>query len=376
MDYYQNSLSDIDKERLKDLLCEMEQASKEEVGYPVNLDFDYSELYPFLGYSINNVGDPFEDAIYKINTVKFEREVIQFFADITELPKDETWGYVTNGGTEGNMYGIFLARETLPNAIVYYCEDTHYSVGKALKLLNVRNIMIRRQNNGEMDYEDLRESIKYHRESSAIIFTTIGTTMTGAIDNIAKIKHMLKEIRFEEKSYIHADAALSGMIAPFLNEPPKWNFAHGIDSISISGHKFIGSPIPCGIVLAKKSKMRYIARAVEYIGSLDTTLTGSRNGITPLFLWYAIKRHGKEGFKKLVKECLETAEYAVNELNKTGIKAWRNKYSNTVVFPKPNDKIVNKWQLAIHGDIAHMITMPNVPKEKIDLFLADIKLTV
>ena len=35
----------------------------------------------------------------------------------------ETWGYCTNGGTEGNMYGLFLAREIYPKGIVYYFKD-------------------------------------------------------------------------------------------------------------------------------------------------------------------------------------------------------------------------------------------------------------
>ena len=41
------------------------------------------------------------------------------------------WGYVTTCGTEGNLYGMLLARETLPDGIVYTSSETHYSVFKA-----------------------------------------------------------------------------------------------------------------------------------------------------------------------------------------------------------------------------------------------------
>ena len=43
------------------------------------------------------------------------------------------------------------------------------------------------------------------------------------------------------------------MILPFVDDPPPWNFAAGIDSIAISGHKMIGSPLPCGVALARKA---------------------------------------------------------------------------------------------------------------------------
>ena len=72
------------------------------------------------------------------------------------LDREEAWGYVTSGGTEGNMYGLYMGRETFPEGTVYFSQDTHYSVVKLLRLLNIRNVMIRSQDNGEMDYLDLR----------------------------------------------------------------------------------------------------------------------------------------------------------------------------------------------------------------------------
>jgi len=368
---YEKPLAPEDKARLDALLAHIGDEAKTAVGYPCNAVFDYAELWPFLKYSVNNVGDPFEASNYRLHTREMECEVIKFFAELTHLPEEDYWGYVTNGGSEGNLYGVFLARETLPNAMVYYSEDTHYSVGKAMRILDVNSIMIRRQDNGEFDYDDLRESIKIHRDVPAIVFTTVGTTMTGAVDNIPLIKEMLRDMAMGNH-YIHADAALSGMIQPFVEEPEGWDFASGIDSISISGHKFIGSPIPCGVVLASRRNMERIARSVEYVGALDTTLMGSRNGITPLFLWYAIKRHGIEGFTKWARGCLEMAEYAVEAFAKHGIKAWRNKNGNTVIFPKPSQAVLDKWQIAVHGRIAHIITMQHVTKETIDAIVKDV----
>ncbi len=77
--------------------------------------------------------------------------------------------------------------------------------------------------------------------------------MRGGIDNIKRIQQDLASIGLERNDYyIHADAALSGMIMPFVDQPHPYSFEDGIDSISVSGHKMIGSPMPCGIVLAKR----------------------------------------------------------------------------------------------------------------------------
>ena len=92
------------------------------------------------------------------------------------------------------------------------------------------------------------------------------------------------------------------------------------------------------------------------MGVLDTTLTGSRNALTPLMIWYALRQHGLDGFREIVAGCLAVAEYAVARFNDSGIPAWRNRNSVTVVFPKPSDDVVRKWQLAPYEDIAHLIS--------------------
>jgi histidine decarboxylase len=364
-------LSEADKQRLDECFARIGRELDAYIGYPVNATFDYSPLFRFLQYPINNVGDPFVPSAIRVHTHEFEREVMGVFSNLTNAPADSTWGYVTNGGTEGNMYGIFLARELFPDGLVYYSEDTHYSVNKILRCLHVRNIMIKSQPDGGIDLEDLNETIKIHRDVPVIVFANIGTTMKGAIDDVAGIQAILKRLAIHQ-SYIHADAALSGMILPFVDKPQPWNFRAGVDSISISGHKMVGSPIPCGAVLVRKANVDRIARHVEYVGSLDTTIAGSRNGITPLFLWYAFRTVGLDGYRKMVGDCLATADYSIERLKAIGKKPWRHENSVTVVFERPSAALIRKWQLAAHGEIAHIITMPHVTRATIDTFAADV----
>ena len=286
---YANALSEKDTQELDQLYALIQNKTATVLGYPVAMDFDYSELYRFLQFPVNNIGDPFIESTYGISTRAMEAEVLDFFARLYRAEAGGWWGYITNGGSEGNMYGLYLARELYPKAMVYYSESTHYSVQKNLHLLDMPSIAIRTKENGEIDYDDLHDTIRMNRNMPVIVFANIGTTMTEARDDIRKIKAIFKDLAIHHY-YIHADAALTGGYCSFTDPPPAFDFEDGIDSLSVSGHKFIGSPIPCGIVLVKKSHRDRIANSVAYIGTVDTTITGSRNGITPLFLWYAIKR--------------------------------------------------------------------------------------
>jgi histidine decarboxylase len=263
-----------------------------------------------------------------------------------------------------------VAREIFPQGICYFSEETHYSVGKILRLQHTRNIMIKSRPDGAMDYDDLRETLRMHRDVPPIIFANVGTTMKGAIDDLDAIRGILSDLAISE-GYIHADAALSGMILPFVDEPQPWDFAAGIDSLSISGHKLLGSPLPCGVVVARKQHVDRIARSIEYVGALDTTITGSRSAIAPLFLWYRLRTLGRNGIAELVERSLGLAELAVRQLQRAGIDAWRHKNSITVVFPRPPAELMKKWIIAPKRKIGHLITLPPVDEATIDEFVRD-----
>ena len=365
------SLTPQDQQRLQKYYEEVSTNVDNLIGYPCAKDFEYEELDRFLRLPLNNVGDPFASSTAKIDSREFEREVLEFWAKQLRAPTDNWWGYVTSGGTEGNLYALYLARELLPDGIVYYSRDTHYSVGKNVHVLNMRNIMIRSQPNGEIDYEDLAATMAIHRDVPPILFLNIGTTMTEARDDIARIRGLLDDLALP-RYYIHADAAMSGAIAPFVDPRPQFDFEDGADSVTISGHKFIGSPVPCGMVLAKRDNVNRIARSIAYIGSLDTTIGGSRSGYAPLVLWYAMKRWGVEGMRQRATHCLNLAAYACDKLCEQGVKAWRNPDAITVVMPEVPVSIREKWQLASADGISHLIITPSIQKSEVDRFASEL----
>ena len=199
----------------------------------------------------------------------------------------------------------------------------------------------------------------------------LGTTMTGAIDDCQKIHQILNRQNITDY-YLHYDAALHGMIIPYTESHLKMKL-DDIHSLTISGHKFIGSPLPCGIFLTHKSIIDAEQKFVEYININDCTITGSRNAFTPLVLWYGIFRYDGKLLETRAKNCLNLAEKAVKIFKDEEITVWRNEVSPIIVFEKPSEKIIHKWQLATYKDIAHLVIMPHITEKMIKRFVRDIK---
>jgi histidine decarboxylase len=224
---------------------------------------------------------------------------------------------------------------------------------------------------GRIDLDDLQEAIRIHRDVPPIIFANVGATMKGAVDDLEGIHGILRDLAIP-RHYIHADAAFHGMILPFVDAPQPWDSQAGIDSIAISGHKMIGAPIPFGVAIARRAHVERIARSIDYIGTLDTTLCGSRKAIAPLFLWYAFRTVGRDGFRRTFAECLEVADYAIDRLDELGRSPWRHKHSPIVVFDRPPASVTGKWQLAVHDQIAHLVAMPHLTRAHVDRLVEDI----
>lgn len=351
----------------------IKERTKHHLGYPYNLDFNYEELSRFFKYSINNLGDPFNASNYGVHSRQFELEILDFFSKLWKL--DDYWGYVTNSGTEGNLQSILVARENFPDGILYASSESHYSIFKAAHFYRMEAKSIPTSWNGCIRLDLLRDEISKNKDKPVIINVNIGTTVKGAVDNIDGVIGVLKQLNIpRDKYFIHCDGALFAMMLPFLESENKLtvDFTMPIDSIAISGHKFLGTPMPCGVMLTRKNLMTPLLKPIEYLNSVDSTITGSRNGLSSLFIWNVIQDKGVEGFKIDVKNMITNSKYLEKELQRRGISSFRNSLSSTVIFERPNQDFVLKWQLACTGNIAHVVVMPSVDKGKLDLFLKEI----
>lgn len=388
-----NTNSQDDIERLAEAEIRLAHFQADQIRYATTY-FGYPEIpenndLSALGVSglaklhLNNAGDPWIQGSAKMHTKEFEREALAFTADLYGIG-DDHWGYITSGGTEGNLYGMYMGREYFtardkPSMFVH-SSSSHYSIPKNARLLQLDTRCVASDDYGEMQYANLKEILQNVRglpeAPGVIIAMNIGTTMTGAIDQIKKINQVLDELRWpRDDIFIHADAALLGFIYPFV-EGNSNLFACGVNSIAVSGHKFAGTIHPCGVFLTRKSLH---ARAfgdnwIPYVGTEDTTISGSRNGFLALNLWYVLMKKGLHGLATEAATCIENAEYLKQQLIDINYPdVLMIPKQNIVVFRKPNDGIVNKYQLAAQGEIAHVVVMQHITRSRIDRFCRDLQ---
>ncbi|EXC19910.1 Histidine decarboxylase [Morus notabilis] len=349
------------------------ERTKHHLGYPYNLDFDYGALAQLQHFSINNLGDPFIESNYGVHSRQFEVGVLDWFARLWEIEKEEYWGYITNCGTEGNLHGILVGREVFLDGVLYASKESHYSVFKAARMYRMECVKVDTLVSGEIDCADFKDKLLANKDKPAIINVNIGTTVKGAVDDLDLVIQTLEENGFHDRFYIHCDGALFGLMMPFVKLAPKVTFKKPIGSVSVSGHKFVGCPMPCGVQITRLEHINALSRNVEYLASRDATIMGSRNGHAPIFLWYTLNRKGYKGFQKEVQKCLRNAHYLKDRLRGAGISAMLNELSSTVVFERPLDEeFIRRWQLACQGNMAHVVVMPNVTIEKLDVFLNEL----
>lgn len=336
-------------------------------GYPANMTTESSvtQYLRFLeskAYLMNGCGDPYEQGNYKMDNKENEIRIVDTLKKNIGL--DDYWGYITTGGTEGNIWGINYGLNKYKDAILYYSSGTHYSITKA----NIGGHETRKIDsyNDKINRTHLLQQILIDYQKTGkpvVLILNFGTTKMGAIDDISIIKKFL--VNHNIPHYIHVDAALYGGIGQNQKDSPYTNFKDmDIDSISMSLHKYIGLQEAKGVVLAKKEN---IDKFIDYIGQNDTTICGSRD--FPPFSTYqkvneSINRQKEDAY-------IENINYFINQLNQYGIPFWRgDDRGNTFIIEKPSDETCEEYQLATfsneNGEYAHVIIFSYHKKEVID----------
>ncbi|MFE4829858.1 histidine decarboxylase [Streptomyces sp. NPDC056672] len=367
----QSSDSAADTRHVLDLVASVRAEQPSVLGFPGNLALDFAQLGPALNVFFNNIGDPDSDGSVALNTKAFERAVIAYFAETAGTSPADVYGYLTTGGSEGILYGLLTARRHLPHACVYASDQAHYSVARAVETLGMRLVTVPSREDGTMDPDVLKAATlimrrlnpRTGRGPGAIVLATIGTTMRGAYDDVTALR---RTAGTAGDVYVHADAASGGLVAAHAPSKPRWSFAHGADSLSISGHKVIGLPMPCGVVLVRRDLAVAAAPGGEYTGAADRTLACSRNGLAALFMWASLRRLGHAGMRAHILRCLDTAAYAHERLAQAGADPARTADSLMVTFRRPPPPIAERWHLACEGDRAHIVTVGHVTRKAID----------
>ena len=381
-------------------------------GYPANMEDDTAVIQKLRQLEaklplINECGDSYEIGNYSMDAKReYEQPILEKIYKHLGLPSPETviteqveadgtikkgvdfrgpWGYISPGGSESNKWGISNGLRKYPNATVYYSKAAHYSVPKAVKMhagsgdnaktLNyVKSEAISTKSDSEqIDSDELISKIKMNwdlNKEPAVILLTWGTTKTGAIDDVAEISRRLKKLKIDH--YIHLDVAMYGGIAKNQKDAPTLpNMKElGIDSVSISLHKYFGSNGVNSIVVAKNKPY---GEHVDYIGITDSTTSGSRT-FSP---FSTLQRVIETLERKQPDDYSKNVIFFDNLLRNHNIPFSRENNANTFIIDKPSNFICKKYQLSVFKDNdgkekAHVIIFPHHKKNIMQEFIKDL----
>ena len=379
------------------------------LGYPINMTTPPEEFFAWrkelfsVGlnqFGFNNVGNPYDQSHIPFNSHLFEKELIDRFGRVYGFSPENTWGFLSNSGTDSNMHGLYMGRTILKSRTgvtpkIYFTQEAHYSIQILRDLLNLEWVVVGTYPDGSMDIEDLERQLNANPNHPALIVATIGTTFKGAVDSIDGIQSKIKS----RLSYLHLDAALFGGYLPHtqfaadllheISDRETGKKVKRYDSIAVSCHKFFGFPSPAGLFITSKTNFESFRTQFsqihdpEYILQVPGTITCSRDAVKPAEFYFFSSETAFIKQAADAKAILDNAEYLLNEMKThySHLHPMRaNQQSNTIYFRKPSDTVVNRYSLAAMGLVidgqlapcAHVVVMPHASKEILDQFLTDL----
>ncbi len=292
------------------LKAEAAAEARTNIGFPGATDITHEQLADLMtGVLLNNIGSPYDGGHGRNHTKDLEIEVVNLIADLFSAPAGR-WGYVTSGATEGTEHALLDARGRHPDAVVYTSAAAHYKIGELADKLLMPLVVIGTHDGGGIDVTDLAGELARRRDRPAVIVAVAGTTMTEAVDDVPAIAAVCDRLSIRRRR-IHVDAALSGLPLAFapVDGVPRFDFGvSAVTSIVVSGHKFLSTLTPCGVLVYRDPPQAALAAAVSYTGTANVTIPGSRSGHTTLLLYAALAGLGTEAHRARVHRCRDTAE--------------------------------------------------------------------
>jgi histidine decarboxylase len=286
-----------------------------------------------------------------------------------------------------------IVQQLLTPTVFYSKGITHYSVPKISEIQRVNIRPVQPNPDGSINLNDFQKELLLHLEahphSPVIVVANIGTTVSGAIDDIPGIKKILDSAKRKPKYTIHADGALTGFVLPIIKpfgDVPNYFDAIGVNTLAVSAHKYPGLSQPCGIVLARREffekAFEKSERSIDYVGNiLDVTITGSRSGLNVLMFYNALRTlgldKGSEKLKSLLAENDANARYLRDQLVSIyGEDKVSYPFHFNVSFPRTSLALAKKFQLMLTGNTATICVLTNASKTLIDKFIVELKLEV
>jgi glutamate/tyrosine decarboxylase-like PLP-dependent enzyme len=261
-----------------------------------------------------------------------ELQTIDWLRELCGFP-ESAGGLFVSGGSLANLTALAVARDVklagnLASARVYFSDQTHSSVEKALRVIGFQRehiVKLPSDHNFRLVVDDLATRIATDRAAGLRPFCIIangGTTNTGAVDPLAEVAAIAKR----ENLWMHVDGAYGA--AAVISERGQ-KILRGIelaDSLSLDPHKWLFQPIECGCVLLRDAEalkaayrilpdyLKDIHRNAQEVNPCDYGIQLTR-GFRALKVWLSFKVFGLDAFRAAITRGFELAEFAQDCVN-------------------------------------------------------------
>jgi aromatic-L-amino-acid decarboxylase len=317
-------------------------ARLEQDVFPNNLHVDHPRFFAFVpgpGNFVSTMADALASGFNIFNgtwlggsaAAAIELTVIDWFRRFCGFP-ETAGGLFVSGGSAANLTALHTARaakqaELWRDPVVYFSDQTHYSVERALSVIGFPSHLFRKipsDDRFRLPIEQLRKEIQADRKAGMHPFCVIanaGTTSTGAVDPLLELADLCQE----EDLWLHADGAYGAATVICDRGRTALVGLDRVDSLSLDPHKWLFQPFECGCVLVRDRArmrsafqhmpeyMRDVHRHTEETNPADYGIQLSR-GFRALKVWLSMNTFGLAAFREAITRGFELAEFAEAEL--------------------------------------------------------------
>lgn len=309
-----------------------------------------------------NLGDP---GLFP-GTVQIEEKLIKWFAELYQEPR--AGGCTTSGGTESNMQVLRFTKAAKqannPNIIVP--ASAHFSFEKACNMMDIEMRIAPLDSQYRMDARAAEQLID---RNTCCIVAVAGSTEYGMTDPISD----LGKIAEQEGIHLHVDAAFGGLVLPFLDKAPSFDFSiPGVGSVSVDPHKMGMSTIPSGVLIVRDDQcFNDLLVETPYLTIKQAYhLTGTRPGASVVSAFAVMAYYGRNGMRDMVTGCMDNTRRLIEGIEAFGLSRKVTPDVNVATFDKT--EVPKPWVVSYtrNGDL-RIVCMPHVTRDVIELFLSD-----
>ncbi|MEW6733715.1 MAG: aminotransferase class V-fold PLP-dependent enzyme [Acidobacteriota bacterium] len=265
---------------------------------------------------------------------QIELVTIDWLRQLAGFP-ETAGGHFVTGGSAANLTALAVARhiklnDQIENAIIYFSDQTHSSIERALKILGFAPQQICKLPCDEqyrLSVAELQQTIVKDRAAGKRPFCIVanaGTTNTGAVDPLPVLAELCKR----EGLWLHVDGAYGA--ASVLSEIGR-RLLIGLelaDSLSIDPHKWLFQPYEIGCVLLRDAHLlkqtfhilpEYLedtSKAVEEVNFCEQGIQLTRS-FRALKIWLSFKVFGISAFRAAIDQGIKLAELAEQTLSQS-----------------------------------------------------------